>query len=70
MASDLAAEIRAKEAAELERRLAGPNGPEECVFCGHVFRAKGWDRWERAWWIPEAHCVSHRICWQRHKESR
>jgi len=66
---ELAANIRAAERLDLERQLKrGEPSDTACHFCGHTFRAKGWDKWEKARYSHEAKCFTHDICLERHQE--
>ena len=70
-AVDLAAEIRAKERADLDRSLArGEPEDAACVWCGRVFRPKGWDRWDKAYFMRDVRQWGHGICRERAEEQR
>ncbi len=67
--TDLIAETRQKDAADLERQLKREEPSDlACHWCGMIFRSRGWDHWEKAHWIAEAGDIWHELCYQRAQE--
>ena len=70
-AAELAAEIRAKERADLERSLArGEPEDASCHWCGRVFRPKGWDKWDKTYFMRDIRQWGNGICRERAEEQQ